>query len=97
MLDAASGMDLSIDFLLDDMIRTDEIEMALAWERQLQAFGLPYQRVDYNFEKGGLLLATENLSDVDTTLAQAEDLNLLQRIAGLEEESSRLEAIFKSW
>ena len=97
VLDAASGMDLSIDFLLDDMIRTEEQEIALAWEHQLQAFGLPYQRVDYNFEKRGLLLATENLSEVDTTLARAEELNLLQRIAGLEEESRRLEAIFNSW
>lgn len=97
VLDAASGMDLSIDFLLDDMIRTDEIEMALAWEHQLQTFGVPYQRVDYNFEKGGLLLATENLSDVDTSLVRAEVLSLRQRIIELEEESSRLEAVFKAW
>lgn len=97
VLDAASGYDLSIDFLLDDMIRTDEKEIALAWEHQLQVFGLPYQRVDYDFEKGGLLLATENLSGVDTRLARAGELNLRQRIVELEEESSRLEAIFKAW
>ena len=98
VLDAASGMDLSIDFLLDDVIRADEKEMALAWESQLQAFGLPYQRVDYHFEKGGLLLAIESLFGVDTTFARAEQqLRLRQRIAGLEEESSRLEAIFRAW
>lgn len=97
VLDAASGMDLSIDFLLDDMIRTDEIEMALAWEHQLQTFGVPYQRVDYNFEKGGLLFTTGNLSGVDTTLSRAEEINLLQRIIRLEEESSRLDSIFKAW
>lgn len=97
VLDAASGLNLSIDFLLDDMIRTDEKEMALAWEHQLQAFGLPYQRVDYNFEKGGLLLATENLSGVDTSLVRAEELNLRQRIIELEDESSRLEAVFRAW
>lgn len=97
LLDAASGLNLSIDFLLDDMIRTDEKEMALAWEHQLQAFGLPYQRVDYKFEKRALLLATENLSGVDTSLVRAEELNLLQRIIELEEESSRLDAIFMAW
>jgi hypothetical protein len=74
VLDAASGMDLSVDFLLDDMIRTDEKEMALAWEQQIQAFDLRYQRVDYRFEKGGLLLSLDNLAGVDTSLARREAL-----------------------
>ena len=74
LLDAASGMDLSIDFLLDDMIRSDEKEMALAWEQQLQAFGMHYQRVDYNFDKGGLLLSVNSLAGIDTSLARSKAL-----------------------
>ena len=67
-------MDLSVDFLLDDMIKSDEKEMALAWEQQLQAFCLQYQRVDYNFEKGGLLLSLSSLAGIDTSLARSETL-----------------------
>lgn len=97
VLDAVSGMDLSIDFLLDDMIRTDEIESVLAWQNQLQAFGLSYQRVDYGFEKGGLLLSTDSLSGVDTSLVRSEELDLQRRIVLLEHESSHLAAVFKTW
>ena len=67
LLDAASGMDLSIDFVLDDMIRSDAKDMALAWEQQLQAFGVHYQRVDYSFEKSGLLLSLNSLAGIDTS------------------------------
>lgn len=74
VLDAASGMDLSVDFLLDDMIRTDEKEMALAWEQQLRSFGLRYQRVDHAFEKGGLLLSVESVTGMDTSLARSKAL-----------------------
>lgn len=74
ILDAASSMDLSIDFLLDDMIRTDEKEIALAWEHLFQAFALPYQRVDYDFEKGCLLLSVKSLSGIDTSLSRGEVL-----------------------
>jgi hypothetical protein len=104
VLDAASGMDLSIDFLLDDMIRTDEKEIAMAWEHQFKAFGIPYQRVDYNFEKGGLLLATENLSGIDTSLARAEAMAAEKReqeaiaeaIARVDELLAELEAAKQS-
>ena len=74
VLDAASCTDLSIDFLLDDMIRADEKQMALAWEQQLQAFGVHYQRVDYNFEKGGLLLSVNSLAGIDTSQARSQAL-----------------------
>ncbi|MCX5969542.1 MAG: hypothetical protein NTV57_18300 [Cyanobacteria bacterium] len=74
VLDAASGMDLSIDFLLDDMIRPDEQELALAWEQQLKSFGLSYQRVDYNFEKGGLLLSLKGLDGIDTSFVRSDQL-----------------------
>ncbi|MFZ0408991.1 MAG: hypothetical protein WAM11_12900 [Cyanobium sp.] len=100
VLDAASGMDLSVDFLLDDMIRTDEKEMALAWEQQLQAFGLRYQRVDYSFEKRGLLLSVNSLAGVDTSLARCQALAAEQQeqeaiaaaIARVDELLAELEA-----
>jgi len=97
VLDAVSGMDISIDFLLDDMIRADERGIALAWERQLREFGLSYQRVDYKFEKGGLLLSIPDLKGVDTSLARAKWIDFQQRITGLEQESKRMQAVFRSW
>ena len=74
VLDAASGMDISIDFLLDDMIRTDEKEMAMAWEERIKAFGLTYERIDYNFEKGGMLLTLNSLAGTDTSLVRSDAL-----------------------
>jgi len=74
VLDAASCTDVSIDFLLDDVIRADEKEMTLAWEQQLQAFGVHYQRVDYNFEKGCLLLSVNSLAGIDTSQARSQAL-----------------------
>ena len=74
VLDAASGMDLSIDVLLDDMIRADEKDMALAWEQRLRTLGLRYQRWDYNCEKGGLLFSLDNLAGADTSVAFSEAL-----------------------
>jgi hypothetical protein len=100
VLDAASGMDLSVDFLLDDMIRADEKEMALSWEQQLQALGLGYQLVDYSFEKGGLLLSVNSLAGVDTSLARCQALAAEQQeqeaiaaaIARVDELLAELEA-----
>ena len=74
VLDAASGTDISIDFLLDDMIRTDEKEMAIAWEELIKAFGLSYERIDYNFEKGGMLLTLNSLERSNTSLLHSEAL-----------------------
>jgi hypothetical protein len=96
VLDAASGIDISIDFLLDDLNRTDEKEMALAWEKQFQRFGLPYRRVDFPFEKGGLLLCTQSLKSVDTSLVGAKMLDFEDRINKLEAESRQLEDAFKA-
>lgn len=100
VLDAASGMDISVDFLLDDLIRTDEKELALAWEQQLQTLGLSYQRVDYRFEKGGLLLSVNSLAGVDTSLARSQALAAEQQeqeaiaaaIARVDELLAELEA-----
>lgn len=96
VLDAASGIDLSIDFLLDDMIRADEKETALAWEQQLQAFDVHYQRVDYNFEKGGLLLSVNSLAGIDTSLARSQALATEKQeqdaIARVDELLNELEA-----
>ena len=74
VLDAVRGADVSIDFLLDDMIRSDEQEMALAWEQQLEVCGLSYRRRDYSFEKGGMLLSVESTAGVDTSLARSQAL-----------------------
>ena len=96
VLDAGSGMDLSIDFLLDDMIRADEKEMSLAWEQQLQVFGVHHHRVDYNFEKGGLLLRVKSLAGIDTSLARSEAIAAAKQeqeaIARVDELLTELEA-----
>jgi len=67
-LAACNGLNVSIDFLLDDMIRTDEKEMAAAWEETFVQFGLSHERVDYTYEKGGLLLRVSSTAGVDTSL-----------------------------
>ena len=68
VLDSVSGINSSIDFLLDDMIREDEKEMSVAWECILQSLRLEYKRTDYRFEKGGLLLRIPALNCIDTSL-----------------------------
>ena len=74
LLDACNGINLSIDFLLDDLFRTDEKETAIAWEKHFQSLGLDYQRTDYKFEKGGMLLRIEDLAEIDTSLNHIEAL-----------------------
>lgn len=79
VLDACSGLNVSIDFLVDDMIRTDEKEMAEAWEASLRMFDLHYERFDYDYEKGGMLLRLSSLSDIETTLTRRSKLEKQQR------------------
>ena len=74
VLDASNGMDVSIDFFLDDSIRSEEKETAIAWEQQCQVLGLDYQRMDYHFEKGGMLLRVNSLAETDTSLIRSEEL-----------------------
>lgn len=63
ILNSCDGLSVAIDFLLDDVIRLDEQEMANAWENMLQMHGIPYTREDLNFEKGGLLIHVPSLKE----------------------------------
>ena len=74
VLNAGNGMNLSVDFLLDDMIRSDEKETAIAWEKQFQAFDLNYKRIDYHFAQGGFLLSVDVLVWIYTYLARSTAL-----------------------
>ena len=46
--------------------------MALAWEERMKTFGLSYERIDYSFEKGGMLLKVNSLARSDTSLIRGE-------------------------
>ena len=74
VLDACSGLNVSVDFLLDDMIRSNEKGMASAWEDIFRIFGLSYERVDYAYEKGGLLLRLASFSGTDTNFGRRAEL-----------------------
>lgn len=63
VLNSCSGLAVTIDFLLDDVLRFDEREMANAWEKMLQSLAISYTREDLRFEKGGLLIHMSSLTD----------------------------------
>lgn len=66
ILDTCIGLSVDIDFLLDDVIRFDERDMAEAWENILHTRNLPYTRQDLDYEKGGLLIHVSSLGEHPT-------------------------------
>ncbi|MCP9859673.1 hypothetical protein [Cyanobium sp. Cruz-8H5] len=74
VLNACSSMDAAIDFLLDDMLSDEGMEVSLAWEEIFASFGLDYQREDLGLQKGGLLLKLKSLAGVDTSQDRRDEL-----------------------
>ncbi len=67
ILNACSGLDVGIDFLLDGVSRADVKEMIVKWEEYFCAFGLVHERIDFACQKGGVLLRLPGLAGTDTS------------------------------
>lgn len=76
VLDACNGLAVAIDFLLDDVIRFDEREMASAWESIMQSLEISYTRHNLHFEKGGMLIHVPSLKEQITSRSSPNQIGL---------------------
>ena len=74
VLDAASSLDVSIDFFLEEVVRCGDQDIASIWEEIVRQFGIDCQRHSVPLNSGGLLLSLATLDGVNTSLSQRDVL-----------------------
>ena len=74
VLDAASSLDVSIDFFLEEVVRCGDQDIASIWEEIVRQFGIDCQRHSVPLNSGGLLLSLATLDGVNTSLSRRDVL-----------------------